>query len=68
MVTQPCKDCPDQQPHCHGKCERYAAFCRQNEEQRAAIKAIRTETVQLLNFDPKFEMSTKAKRNRKRRG
>ena len=52
MVTQPCKDCPDRHPHCHGKCERYAAFCRQNEEQRAAIKAIRAETVQLLKLRP----------------
>ena len=65
MVTQPCKDCLDRHIGCHAACDRYAEFCRENQEQKDAIRAIRAETVQLLNFDPKFEMSTKAKRNRK---
>lgn len=63
MVTQPCKDCPDRHIGCHGDCGRYAKFCRENKEQKDAVKAIRAEPVQLLNFDPKFEMSTKTKRN-----
>ena len=66
MVTQPCKDCPGRHTGCHSSCDRYAEFCRENKEQKDAIKAIRAETVQLLNFDPKFEMTNKCKRNRKR--
>lgn len=66
MVTQPCKDCPDRHIGCHAACDRYAAFLRENKEQKDAIKAIRSEPVQLLNFDPKFEMTNKCKRNRKR--
>lgn len=65
MVTQPCKDCPGQHTGCHSSCDRYAEFCRENKEQKDAIKAIRAETVQLLNFDPKFAQTTKCKRNRK---
>lgn len=66
MVTQPCKDCPGRHTGCHSSCDRYAEFCRENKEQKDAIKAIRAETVQLLNFDPKFAQTTKCKRNRKR--
>ena len=66
MVTQPCKDCPDRHIGCHSTCDRYAEFCRENQEQKDAIKAIRAETVQLLNFDPKFEQTVRCKRNRKR--
>ena len=68
MVTQPCKDCPDRcaSPNCHEVCDRYKQFCRENKEQKDAIKAIRAEPVQLLNFDPKIEMTNKCKRNRKR--
>lgn len=66
MVTQPCKDCPGRHTGCHSSCDRYAEFCRENKEQKDAIKAIRAEPVQLLNFDPKFEMTNKCKRNRKR--
>lgn len=65
MVTQPCKDCLDRHIGCHSTCDRYAAFLRENKEQKDAIKAIRAETVQLLNFDPKFAQTTKCKRNRK---
>ena len=65
MVTQPCKDCLDRHTGCHSSCDRYAEFCRENKEQKDAIKAIRAETVQLLNFDPKFAQTTKCKRNRK---
>ncbi len=65
MVTQPCKDCPGRHTGCHSSCDRYAEFCRENKEQKDAIKAIRAETVQLLNFDPKFAQTTKCKRNRK---
>ena len=65
MVTQPCKDCPDRHIGCHSTCDRYAEFLRENKEQKDAIKAIRAETVQLLNFDPKFAQITKCKRNRK---
>lgn len=25
-MNGPCKDCPDREASCHGKCERYAAF------------------------------------------
>ena len=25
-LPSPCKDCPDRADHCHGKCEKYAAF------------------------------------------
>ena len=66
MVTHPCKDCPGRHTGCHSSCDRYAEFCRENKEQKDAIKAIRAETVQLLNFDPKFAQTTKCKRNRKR--
>lgn len=66
MVTQPCKDCPGRHTGCNSSCDRYAEFCRENKEQKDAIKAIRAETVQLLNFDPKFAQTTKCKRNRKR--
>ena len=65
MVTQPCKDCRGRHTGCHSSCDRYAEFCRENKEQKDAIKAIRAETVQLLNFDPKFAQTTKCKRNRK---
>ncbi len=67
MISAPCKDCPDRRPHCHGECDRYKQFCRENKEQKDAIKAIRAEEIQLLNLDPKFEMSTKTKRNWKGR-
>lgn len=26
LVQSPCKDCPDRETGCHGKCEKYAAF------------------------------------------
>ena len=66
MVTQPCKDCPGRHTGCHSSCDRYAEFCRENKEQKDAIKAIRAETVQLLNFDPKFEHTRRSKQNKKR--
>ena len=66
MVTQPCKDCPDRHIGCRAACDRYASFLRENKEQKDAIRAIRAEKIQLLNFDPKFEMTNKCKRNRKR--
>ena len=66
MVTQPCKDCPGRHTGCHSSCDRYAEFCRENQEQKDAIKAIRAEKIQILNFDPKFEQTVRCKRNRKR--
>lgn len=30
----PCKDCPDRAPGCHGKCERFLAWQKWNEERR----------------------------------
>lgn len=65
MVTQPCKDCPDRHIGCHSTCDRYTEFCRENQEQKDAIRAIRAEKIQLLNFDPKFEHTVRCKRNRK---
>ena len=65
MVTQPCKDCLDRHIGCHSTCDRYPEFCRENQEQKDAIRAIRAESIQLLNFDPKFEHTVRCKRNRK---
>lgn len=65
MISAPCKDCLDRRPHCHDECGRYKQFCRENKEQKDAIKAIRAEEIQLLNFDPKFEYTVRCKRNRK---
>ena len=65
MVTQPCKDCLDRHIGFHSTCDRYTEFCRENQEQKDAIKAIRAESIQLLNFDPKFEHTVRCKRNRK---
>ena len=35
-IPSPCKNCPEQADHCHGKCEKYAAF-------RAKIDALAEE-------------------------
>jgi len=35
-IPSPCKNCPDRQAGCHGKCEKYAAF-------RAKVDAIAEE-------------------------
>lgn len=35
-IPSPCKNCPDRQTACHGKCEKYAAF-------RAKVDAIAEE-------------------------
>lgn len=32
----PCYLCPDRAVGCHGRCERYAAFCRRRDAARAA--------------------------------
>lgn len=68
MVTQPCKDCPDRcaSPNCHEVCSWYKKFRQENKEQKDAIRAIRAEKIQILNFDPKFEQTVRCKRNRKR--
>ena len=33
-MTAPCKDCPDRRAHCHSCCEKYKAFCDENERLR----------------------------------
>jgi len=35
----PCLDCPDRSEACHAKCERYAAFVKENEVYRAHVNA-----------------------------
>ena len=37
MVNNPCKDCNKRTPECHGKCEAYADWFKQNKLQRARI-------------------------------
>ena len=33
-MTAPCKDCSERSAECHAKCERYAAYAKEREQER----------------------------------
>ncbi len=38
-MKAPCKDCQDRAPHCHGGCQKYAAFKASKEAENARRRA-----------------------------
>lgn len=64
-MQPPCKDCPERAPHCHGACERYAAYKQAKAEANARYHA---EQVAIgISIDSKRHM-VKARKETKRKG
>lgn len=62
-MTPPCKDCPDRQLGCHGKCPRYATYHEECEKQRQDrhIDA-------LVSISPRVQQAKAAKLKRQKQG
>lgn len=61
----PCKDCPDREVGCHGKCKRYAEWRKVLEEKRHADRII-TDSTRTISADAaRWIMREKKRKNRR---
>ena len=61
MISAPCKDCDNHTEDCHGKCQAYKDFVRENEEQKEKIRKAKQHSARLVYMsDRQFKNSLRS--------
>lgn len=62
-MKAPCKDCHDRDPECHGRCERYQAYCAEREAIKARKREITNADTYLFAKISKISKTKKKRRD-----
>lgn len=58
-ITAPCKDCPDREIGCHGKCKKYTLFTEENEREKQRRQTYLREGSEYDKFHREMIIKTK---------